>query len=96
MEEAIIKLLSEYYVQGGASSESLLGHWVHLPQSELWTMSHPYGLPGAPMDWARQDTKFTTLWVNVDLLIKEADLAMCLTSKYKYIRECKKYYESKK
>ena len=34
---------------------------------------------------------YTTLVQKVDLIINEADLALCLTSKYPYIRERKKY-----
>jgi hypothetical protein len=29
-------------------------------------------------------------WEKIDSLIKNADLALCLTSRYVYIRECKK------
>jgi hypothetical protein len=33
-------------------------------------------------------------WEEVDRIIKEASLEMCLTSKYEYVRECKKWYEA--
>ena len=33
-----------------------------------------------------------SIWSRIDSIIKNADLALCLTSKYLYIRECRKYY----
>ena len=34
------------------------------------------------------------IWVVIDSVICSADLTLCLTSKYLYIRECKKYFQT--
>jgi len=39
-------------------------------------------------------SSFTTMWIQVDSIIERSDLLLCLTSKYVYIRECKKWQES--
>jgi len=36
---------------------------------------------------------YTKIFQQIDSIIENADLVLCLTSKYPYIRECKKYYE---
>ena len=35
----------------------------------------------------------SSTWTAIDSIIKNADLTICLTSKYLYIRECKKWFE---
>lgn len=36
------------------------------------------------------------VWYSIDDIIRCASLEMCLTSKYEYIRECKKWFEKNK
>ena len=36
---------------------------------------------------------YTRIFQQIDSIIENADLVLCLTSKYEYVRECKKWYE---
>lgn len=58
-------------------------------------MLNRFGDYGHPMSINPRRALMPDYWFEVDRLIHEASLEMCLTSKYLYIRECKKWFVNK-
>ena len=91
-EEKIEKILSSCH--GKSIATSLLNDWYDHPRSI-------YQMPAdvrseiipSPEEYVAWMMATDSLWGRVDSLIKEADLTLCLTSRYRYIRECKKWFE---
>jgi len=94
-EERIEQILDEMRIKLVMSrSYDILSYWPDGPQSKLRHALYPaystYAAAGGP-SMEHFDT-FTNMWVQIDSIIENTDLALCLTSKYLYIRECGKYY----
>jgi len=96
MEEEIEQILDKMRTKLMMSrSYDILTYWPDGPQSELRHALYPaystYAAAGGP-SMERRDA-FTDMWAHIDSIIDNADLALCLTSKWLYVRECKMYYE---
>ena len=91
MEEEIVKALRTLHLPSEAIEE-LMQHFSTLPYSVRRTEYHSAAVPRV----TTSELPGMIALNKVDKIIKEASLEMCLTSKYLYIRECKKWYEEHK
>ena len=99
MEEEIETSLSHMYRymvserEIKLSVQSKLSQWNGTPISLLFHSGNVMmgvGFPERPA-WALSRPP-----VLIDSIIENADLTLCLTSKHRYIRECKKWFEAEK
>jgi hypothetical protein len=88
MEEEIKSILRQLYELTYRRRGLELGIQQRL---SVWTEG-----PSSLLNTFGKDNTYRASWQAVDSIIENADLALCLTSKHLYIRECKKWYEEKK
>ena len=94
MEEDIIVILTEAYrfdhLNADFWIEKRLNDWSGEPWSFAFAQPSVSHTATHTQDQLLR-SRLGIYWAEVDSLIKNADLTLCLTSKYKYIREYKKY-----
>ena len=88
LEEKIVDALSTRYSTTRGDKNLLLHNWSGTPYE-----FRPWEIEDDLPSIGEGPYVKCLSWSTANSLIKEADLTLCLTSKFLYIRECKMYYE---